>query len=226
MNKKLLLVLVVIAVVPFFLLTIFLITNRQSIRSRASAASSCPSGTQYLFTSSTNLRVGSTVALGGKIENTQSNPTMESRDGVPLVMSLQTMKVGFPNNVVLDTALIFDNDPKQGEKPWSINGQSLPVTGGGNWGPPYKLNQITNVMNFDNGGDSPHFNICVKETSPQPSPTPIPKPSSTPTPTITPTPESTLTETPIPSVTPSPSICPKPNPVTDVKITCEACQQK
>ena len=240
MSKKLLLVLAAIAFVFLFILTIFLFTNRQSIRSIATAAPNCPSGTQHLFTSSTNLRVGSTVALGGKIESLSGNPKMENRDGVPLVQYVPAMKVSFLNQVVLDSALIFDNDPKKGEKPWSINGVSLPPSGQGSWGPLFKLNLTTDLMSFDNGGDSSHINICVKNTSSPPSPTPTPKPSNTPSPTkaitptksptpiptSTPTPTLTPTETPIPTITPTPGICPLPNAVTDIKITCEACQQK
>src|SRR3989338_10894609 len=241
MNRKIILALLLIIVsASLIFLTIYLITVRQSIRSQAANAPACPSGTQLLFSASTNLKVGETVALGGKIESISGNPKMENRDGVPLAQYVPTMKVTFPSNIILDSALIFDNDPKKGEKPWSINGVSLPPSGQGSWGPLFKLNLTTDLMSFDNGGDSSHINICVKNTSSPPSPTPTPKPSNTPSPTkaitptksptpiptSTPTPTLTPTETPIPTITPTPGICPLPNAVTDIKITCEACQQK
>src|SRR3989344_654597 len=156
MSKKTVLIIIGIIVVAFIVLTVYLITHRQTLFSQATGAPTCPSGTQLLFTSSTSLRVGSTVALGGKIESLSGNPTMENRDGVPLVQYVPSIKVTFSRKILLDSALIFDNDPKSGEKPWSINGVSLPVAGQGKWGPLFKLNQLTNVMNFENGGDSSH----------------------------------------------------------------------
>jgi len=228
MNRKIILALLLIIVsASLIFLTIYLITVRQSIRSQAANAPACPSGTQLLFSASTNLKVGETVALGGKIESISGNPKMENRDGVPLAQYVPTMKVTFPSNIILDSALIFDNDPKKGEKPWSINGVSLPASGQGKWGPLFNLNLTTNVMNFENGGDSSHINICVKESSrPTPSPEPSNTPTDTPTPSETPTPELTPTETPIPSVSPSPSVCPKPKAVTDIKISCEGCRKE
>lgn len=234
MSRKSILTIVAIIVVAFIVVTVYLITNRQILFSQATGPTNCPSGTQLLFTSSTSLRVGSTVALGGKIESLSGNPTMENRDGVPLVQYAPAIKVSFPNKITLDSALIFDNDPKSGEKPWSINGVSLPVSGQGKWGPLFKLNQFTNVMNFENGGDSSHINVCVK-TSSQPSPTPTPNPSNTPGPTKTPSPTKTRTptptktpsptKTPTPEITITPSVCPIPNAVTDVNVTCPICTQ-
>ncbi|OGK11773.1 hypothetical protein A2954_04940 [Candidatus Roizmanbacteria bacterium RIFCSPLOWO2_01_FULL_37_12] len=224
MNKKFILIGISVLVVLFIGLTIYLLTNRQILFSQATVAPSCPGETQLLFTSSTSLKVGSTVALGGKIESVSGNPTMENRDGVPMVLFAPSIKVKFPHNVFLDSALIFDNDPKQGEKPWSINGVSLPVSGQGKWAPLFKLNLTSDIMNFENGGDSSHFNVCVKDI---PSPSSTPFPSNTPGPTKTPTPQSTPTpfETQIPSGSPTPSICPKPNAVTDIQISCKACRQ-
>lgn len=243
MNKKVFFILASIGIILLlFILTLFLLNNRQIIRSRAAGSPNCPSGTQLLFSSGTSLKVGNSVTLSGKVESVDGQAFIENKDGVPMATYVKSMNVKFPNQIILDSALIFDNDPKSGEKPWSINGVSLPVTGGGNWAPPFKLNLTTNVMNFDNGGDSSHFNVCVKSTitatsTPQPSNTPgstrtptptktrTPTPTKTRTPTPTPTAELTPTETPVPTITPTISICPVPNAVTDVKVTCQTCIQ-
>ena len=240
MDKKIIIISSIVLVTGFFVfLTIYLINSRQIFRPEATGVPNCPSGTQYLFTPSTTLKVGQTTALGGRIDSMSGNPTMENRNGIPMVQYVPAIKVTFTKNILLDSALIFDNDPKSGEKPWSINGVSLPVTGGGNWGPLFKLNQATNVMNFANGGDSSHINVCVKDSesptdtpTPQPSNTPTPEASSTPTPSRSPTPESTPTNTPTPTnsptptITPSPTTCPFPNAVTDVTVSCENCNQQ
>ena len=233
MNKKVFFILVSVGFVILLLfLTLQLLNNRQIIRSRAAGTPNCPSGTQLLFSSGTSLKVGNSVTLSGKIESVDGQAFMENKDGVPMATYVKSMNVKFPNQIILDSALIFDNDPKSGEKPWSINGVSLPVAGGGNWAPLFKLNQTTNVMNFDNGGDSSHFNVCVKTTTtatstPHPSNTPGPTRTPSPTKTRTPTPTSeiTLTKTPSPTITPTVSVCPVPNAVTDVKVTCLECNQ-
>lgn len=241
MNKKIILSIVSLIVVIFIGLTIYLISNRQTLFSQATGPQNCPSGTQLLFPSSTSLKVGSTVALGGTIEafngtSHDGTAVMESRDGVPMIRYVVTIKVKFPTNVILDSALIWDNDPKTGETPWTINGVSLPKTANNVWAPLFKLNQTTNVMSFANGGDSSHINVCVKN-APNPTATPFPSNTKTPTPikTFTPTPTKTQsptqTRTPTPtegitpSITPTPSACPLPKPVTNIKVNCPLCVQ-
>ena len=154
---------------------------------------SCPANTTLLFSKAGRLSVGDTLEASGELTLEEGSWSVGSRNGILMAEGGRTMRVDFPKPTLLDTVLIFDNDPKSGEQPWSINGTSLTVTDGGKWAPPFKLNLTTTQMNFDNGGDSPHFNICIKEvTTPTSTPTPTlkltPTPHSTPTPTITPTP--------------------------------------
>ncbi len=133
---------------------------------------SCPSGTQYLFANvGQQLRQGGSVALEGTIASQTGTCTVITRNGVKLAQYCKKITVNFPNPVNLDTALIFDNDPKQGEQPWSINGVSLTVTGGGRWAS-QKLDITASQMIFDNGGDSSNFNVCVKTPSTTNTPTP------------------------------------------------------
>ncbi|OGM22731.1 hypothetical protein A2961_03100 [Candidatus Woesebacteria bacterium RIFCSPLOWO2_01_FULL_39_21] len=136
---------------------------------------SCPSGTELLFSNlGQQLRVGGTVAQGGTISSQQGSCTVISKNGVLLAQYCKKITVDFPSSVLLDTALIFDNDPKSGEQPWSINGISLTVTGGNKWAS-QKLDKTATQMIFDNGGDSSNFNVCVKkqEATPTPTATPI-----------------------------------------------------
>lgn len=135
------------------------------------APPSCPANTEILFFKSGSLSVGDTLKLDGKIDSMQGSWSVGSRDGVLMAENGSKISVSFPNNVLLDTVLIYDNDPKSGEQPWSINGVSLPETGDNKWGPPYKLNKSVTKMSFDNGGDSPHFNVCVSKQSVSPTPT-------------------------------------------------------
>jgi|SRR3989344_3320696 len=226
MNKKTLIISSIVIVTLFFVfLTVYLITSRQIFGPRAGGTPpSCPNGTQLLFTLSTSLKVGSPVALDGKITSLSGNPNMENRNGVPLVQYVPSFKVTFPKKILLDSALIFDNDPKKNEQPWTINGVTLPATGGGSWGPLFKLGQVTDAVSFDHGGDSSHINVCVKENE-SPTSTPTPEPSDTPAPTEELTPTPTEEPTPTPSHTPTPSSCPLPNPVTEVTVSCENCNQ-
>jgi hypothetical protein len=191
----------------------------------------CPSGTTVLFTQSGTLSKGQSVSLGGTITSLDGTWEMKSQSGQGMAHEPGGghMTVTFPTSVLLDTVLIFDNDPKTGEKPWSINGKSLPTTSNDTWAPPYKLNLNATSLVFDTGGDSTYFNVCVKTGStptpsptkkptptltPKPSvtkaPTPTPKPTITKAPTATPTPK--ITKTPTPTVTPKPSKTPTPTP--------------
>lgn len=154
------------------------------------APPSCPSDTDLLFSRSGSLNTGDSVGADGKVGSMQGSWKVGSRDGILMAEDGRTINVDFPSLTLLDTVLIFDNDPKSGEQPWSINGTSLPVTGGGKWAPPFKLNKTVTQMSFDNGGDSPHFNICIKKQ----------------TVTNTPTPTTTTTLTPSPTPTTPPSI--------------------
>jgi len=98
MNKKWLLAGISVVVVLFIALTVYLISNRQILFSQATGAPSCPSGTQLLFTSSTSLKVGSTVTFGGKIESIVGSSSIENRDGVPMIQYVKAIKVTFPHN--------------------------------------------------------------------------------------------------------------------------------
>lgn len=180
----------------------------------------CPVGTEQLFTKTGTISPGHTTAVAGVVTTIDGSWIGESREGVLLVANGNKLTVSFPIDVVIDTVLIFDNDPKTGEKPWSINGNSLPTTPDDTWAQAYKLNITAKQMNFDYGGDSPHFNVCIKAN--------VPTPTRTNTPTPTPTPTLTSTPTPKPSTTPPPTAtnaCPKPNPVKNLRINCPLCKQ-
>ncbi|OGM05168.1 hypothetical protein A2715_03360 [Candidatus Woesebacteria bacterium RIFCSPHIGHO2_01_FULL_39_32] len=169
---------------------VLLVQRQQLLEQEASSGDtppSCPSDTQLLFSNSGDLHVGDTVGSGGSISSMQGSWKVASRNGVLMAESGAKITVDFPNSTHLDTALIYDNDPKSGEQPWSINGVSLPVTDNNEWGPPFNLNLTATQMVFNNGGDSPHFNICIKP------PTITATPTATPpnTPTLTPPPEIT-----------------------------------
>jgi hypothetical protein len=160
------------------------------------APAACPPNTELLFSKSGNLNTGDGVAVGGTVSSSEGSWKVGSRNGVLMAEDGSKLSVNFPNLVYLDTALIYDNDPKSGESPWSINGKSLPVTDNNKWAPPFKLDISSTQMNFDYGGDSPHFNVCVKEQSiPTNTPTPIPSNTNTPTPTFSPSPTPTLPPT-------------------------------
>lgn len=183
----------------------------------------CPAGTELLFAKTGGLSNGQTVGFGGTVSSLDGSWIVESRGGALLANAGRKITVTFSNEVTLDTVLIYDNDPKSGEKPWSINGKELPVTNDNSWGPPFKLNQKTKIMIFDYGGDSPHFNICLTKTN-VPTSTPKPSPSLTPKPTpkisVTPKPSSTTK----PSVTPTLPACPAPKKVVNVRINCPNCE--
>lgn len=192
------------------------------------ASPTCPSGTQLLFTKSGPILVGSSTALSGKVTQVTDNWTstdwaVEIRDGVPMAWGETGMTVTFPKNVVLDTALMYDHDPQgKGGPGWSINGKVLPWGTSNAWSPPYKLNVTSNTMVFDYGSDSPHFNICVKNTGNAPTSTTVPGATGTLTPTRTPTLTSavtatptrtpTVTRTPTPTRTPTATQTPTPRP--------------
>jgi hypothetical protein len=144
---------------------------------------SCPAGTELLFAQTGSLPVGKSVGGGGTVSSVTDTWTAELQDGQVMAAHGKKITVTFPQNVLLDTVLIYDND----HDPWTINGQALPGTQNEKWGPPYKLNKVSNQMVFDNTGDSPHFNVCIK-----PEATASNTPSPTKTITHTPTPTNTL----------------------------------
>lgn len=211
-RKKLWLIAATLFIAVTIPLAVYLAQQSQELRQRAQQVfssptptpapgitpPSCPSDTQLLFANTDSLNIGTTLTAGGTISSMQGSWSVGTRDGVLVAGGGQKMGVTFAYTVLLDTVLMFDHDPKSGESLWSINGVSLPVTGGGKWGS-YTLDLPATQMNFDNGGDSPHFNVCVKES--QPSPTPIPLPSPTPPPS----PDLTASPVPTPYVTPNPT---------------------
>lgn len=162
---------------------------------------SCPSDTTPLFSKTQSLNVGTIVEANGKVTSETGGWIVENRQGLLMATEGNTLTIEFPTQVIMDTVLIYDNDPKTGEKPWSINGKSLPVSGQDQWGPAYKFNETSNKLMFDYGGDSPHFTVCIKKISS----TSTPKPSNTPPPTAT-------------------LACPKPNPVKNLRINCPICK--
>ena len=172
---------------------------------------SCPSGTQLLFSQAKNLTVGTTVGANGQVSSLNGSWVVDTQNGPLMARDGTKMTITFPQQTLLDSVFIFDNDPKSGESPWSINGVSLPVTGQGKWGPLFHLGLTSNQMVFNNGGDSPHFNICLKFTN-TPTSTPTPKPTVTPkpTPTVTPKPTTTPAVSPTPTTTPAPTVTPNP----------------
>lgn len=211
MNQRALILLSIVLVVIAVGLGAYIVsTNQSTLNTSATGGgtpASCPSGTGMLFTG-TSLTVGTDVNFGGKITQASGSWRMDNQNGVPMAIYGTSMKVEFANDVYMDTVLIFDNDPKSGENPWSINGRSLPTTGQDQWGPPFKLDITSKTMTFDYGGDSPHFNICISQPKPTNSPTPTAKPSHSPTPK------------PSNSPTPSPSKTPTPTPTP---IGCSTC---
>lgn len=179
----------------------------------------CPASTELLFANTGNLSVGTIVAAGGKVSALTGSWLTGTQSGKIMATGGSVITVDFSSPVKLDTVLIYDNDPKSGESPWSINGQSLPITPDNTWGPAYKLNVTTSQMKFNNGGDSPHFNICVVNIAPTVTPTPTKTPTPTPSRTPTPTPTKTPTPTPSPTKTPTPSPTKTPTPVPSATVT-------
>lgn len=200
----------------------------------------CPSGTTVLFSTVETLGVGRRVNAEGTVKTMDGAWKVVMRDGVPMAEGGKKIRVEFPRDILLKSALIYDNDPKSGEQPWAINGTSLPKTNNNTWASPFTLNLTANYMEFDWGGDSPHINVCVSTAQPTqtPTPTPTPSPTVTSTPPVTQTPTATPTRTPTPTVTrtptasptgpltptttPSPTHCPLPERPT-VEILCQNC---
>jgi hypothetical protein len=195
-----------------------LLSNRLSSNSQASGTvPSCPSGTNYLFSGTGDLKVGNSTNFGGRISSIVNGPssiwTMENRDGRPMAKYGYTMAVEFSSSVYLDSVLIYDNDPKSGEHAWKLNGISLPTTSDNTWYPTaYSIHLNTNKLTFDYGGDSAHYNVCVKtvSASPTPKPTSTPSPSHSPTPSPTLVPSPTATPVPTATLTPTPTCTPRP----------------
>ncbi len=190
----------------------------------AQSAPVCPSGTSILFTTLGTMSVGQSTNFGGKLSSVVNGPTsiwdVADKEGQRAANNGYSLVVDFSSNVYLDSALIYDNDPKTGETPSKINGKSMPITPDNTWYPsPVSLALTTNKLTFAYGGDSPHFNICVKTVSTTPTNTPTKAPTATPTKTVTPTPTITKTPTPSPTNTTLPSATPNPT-ITSVAPTC------
>ena len=189
---------------------------------------SCPSGTTALFSSVEALSVGKKVNAEGTVKSMEGSWEIHLRDNVPMAERGSKIRVEFLSDVLLKAALVYDNDPKSGEQPWSINGKKLPTTNNNTWTGAYTLDIQANFMEFDNGGDSPHFNVCISTVQPTSMPTPSPSPTMTVTPTVTVTPSVTPTGTltptlsPTVTITPSPTHCPLPE-IPTVEILCQGC---
>lgn len=235
--RKLLIISIVSVVVVGLAVIVMLAQQRQLIGSGATgngdedgpsngSPTSCPSGTTVLFSSSGSLSVGQRVNGNGEVKSMDGSWIVGSRDGVPMAEGGKKIRVQFPQNVNLVAALIYDNDPKSGEQPWSINGRGLPTTNNNTWASASSLNIEADYMEFDNGGDSPHFNVCISTVQPTPSPSPIPtvtsEPSPTPIPSVTPTGTLIPTLSPTVTVMPSPTDCPLPEKPA-VEILCQGC---
>ncbi len=205
---------IVIGLILLIFLLKYYLLKPQLPEIMVNAPEDCPSGTELLFNKKTdNIKVGDNTALGGIVNFVVGDWSIETRNGLLLAYIGKQITVNFPQSTILDTVFIYDNDPKADERPWSINGIKLPITGQNEWGPPFKLNLTSTQMIFDYGGDSPHFNICVRlPLTPTPTSTPTSKPTPTPTVTISPTPTLTPTSTPSPSPTPTSTPTPTPTP--------------
>lgn len=164
----------------------------------------CPSGTSPLFPTSTPaLTPGQNLAFGGNISNINWSGSWRTSliDGIPMTENGNHIEITFPTpGVYIHSVLIYDNDPKSGESPWSINGINLPTTPNNSWGAMFPVNLTTSHVIFDNGGNSPHFNLCISNTGVSPTKTPTPTiPPGTIVPTDSPTPSS-ATQIPTPSM--------------------------
>jgi len=157
----------------------------------------------------------------GKVSSGQGIPFFDP-DGA-------TFKIQVPEGYRVISVGCYDCDHygDASGKGWKISWSSGSIdalTSNNTWKSwPVDIPGVNEIL-FDGGGDSHGANACVALPS-LVSPSPTPKPSDTPSPTETPIPEITPTETPGLSVTPTPSLCPVPNAVTDIKITCQGCQQ-
>ncbi len=189
----------------------------------------CPAGTEMLFDSNSPSAInkGIQTKFGGNVtevsrtwtKQTVSNNTLittndENRNNTDLAIT-------FPAYINLDSVLIYDNDPKSGERYWSVNGIELnhraPGDQDNKWAPLHRISQDVQTITLDTGGDSAHINFCIrkqKDNTPTPTKsvtkTPTPTKAVTPTPTkypsITPTPTQTQTQ-PYIEVMPNPSTC-------------------
>ncbi len=227
-SKKVLLSIIGIALLAGSVLVgVILVKRQQNLEEQAGGLppATCPAGTDYLFRTPGNLKVGDVVNFGGTITFLQDSWDVGYKGGVLLAESGEKITVTFPNEVLLHSVLIYDNDPESDEAGWSINSVLLPQTGNNDWAPVFQLNLTSTQMVFDYGGDSPHFNVCIKEAS-TPSPTDmptatpteilLPTATTTPSPTSTPSPTRTATITPTGTLSPTPTGQASPTPTTFV----------
>jgi hypothetical protein len=123
--------------------------------------SSCPDGTRPLFTEGMTITEGMTLDNGIRLVGVKGNWTVENRDGVALLTGGRKIAVLFPADTYIDSMVIFDNDPKQDESGWMLDGKSIPHTLKRSYGELYLIQSLERQLNFDNGDDSAHFNICL-----------------------------------------------------------------
>lgn len=122
---------------------------------------SCPSYTMPLFDSKGTLAIGSILSSGGYITDMTGDWVVQSQDGILVAEEGRTMTIAFLSPVQVDSVVIYDNDPKQGETGWSLNGYPLRTTGNERWGWRFDFQITTSQLVFEKGDDSPHFNVCV-----------------------------------------------------------------
>jgi hypothetical protein len=121
----------------------------------------CPIGTRPLFTSPMTITEGMTLDNGIRIVGIKGNWIVEERDGVLLLTGGRKITILFPVDTYIDSMVVFDHDPKQGESGWTLDGKNIPHTLKRSYGELYLIQSFEGQLNFDNGGDSPHFNICL-----------------------------------------------------------------
>lgn len=140
--------------------------------SRASGGSnvpSCPVGTTPLFYKAGSMTPDNIVIAGAKVESAQGNWRIAAKNRTLVAEGGNKLRITFPRAISFDKVLIYDNDPRNSkERAWSINGQPLPTTGNNSWYPlPYDLPNKGpfTYLDFNNNGDSPHFNVCLPDTN-------------------------------------------------------------
>jgi hypothetical protein len=121
----------------------------------------CPDGTRPLFNSSMTIVEGMTLDNGIRLVGVKGKWTVEERDGISLLTGGRKITILFPDKTYVDSMVIFDHDPKQDESGWMLDGKSIPHTLKRSYGELYLIQSLERQLNFDNGDDSAHFNICL-----------------------------------------------------------------
>lgn len=122
----------------------------------------CPAGTTPLFTTPGRIDVGTVVAGGGVVTSVKGEWYVEWKGDTLLATAGRSITIVFPEDVYVEGVLVFDNDPKDGQLPWRIDGKPIPTTPNDSWGPMFKIYSLEGQLDFENGNDSPHFNVCVR----------------------------------------------------------------